>query len=175
MGETIVEKREGGCLSSWFGRIVLGAITIGIITMIIAVVAYMDVKSDRGKPLEIDPYAGLREPIVTQLAEDQQRMVYQQLFEDFSIERMQEVERHYSRQSDSCSRLSDKAADELGQVALADTHTVICYIDRTHTIFSRNVFGFNQGVRIEIGFSRVPETGELNGRVDVIVTQWWTE
>ncbi len=170
MGENVVEKREGGCLSSWFGRIVIGAIAIGIIAIIIVVVAYMDVKSDRGKPLEIDPYPGLREPVVQPLTEGQQQLTYQQIFDDLSPEKMQEIESHYRRQSDSCSRLTDKEANDLGQVELADTNAVVCQIDRSHS-----VFGFNQGARIEILFSRVPETGELNGRVDVVITQWWSE
>jgi hypothetical protein len=170
MGETIVEKREGGCLNSWFGRIVIGAIAIGIIGVIIAVVAYMDVKSDRGKPLEISPYAGLREPIVSPLDENRQQLQYQQVYDNFTLENVREIEAHYSRQADKCTRLSDQPANDLGQVDIATTHTIICEMDR-----SSDFFGFVQGAHIEIHFSRDLDTGELNGRVDVTVTQWWTE
>jgi hypothetical protein len=171
MGETIVEKRTGGCLSSWFGRIVIGAIAIGIIGVIIAVVAYMDVKSDRGKPLDIEPYRGLREVSVTKLSESQQQIHYQQLYENFTLEDVREIEAHYSRQADkACSRLSDQTANEGSQIELAATHTIICEVDR-----SNDTFGFIQGARIRVVFSHNADTGELTGQVDVTVTQWWTE
>lgn len=170
MGETVVEKREGGCLNSWFGRIVIGSIVIGIIAVIIAVVAYMDVKSDRGKPLEIDPYPGLREVSVTKLMESRQQIHYQQLYENFTLEDVQAIESHYSRQADGCSRLSDQVANQGGQPDLAVTHSIICNVDR-----SNDTFNFIQGARIRVVLARNADTGGLTGQVDVFVEQWWAD
>ncbi len=147
------EKRRG-FFGSWYVRITLGVIGLILLVIIVIVIAYQQAKSSHGKPLEIDHYPGMQQMSDRPIQPGQSRQLYQLEVESLELsEVLDEVEAHYQRQMDECSRLSED--------------TIVCEKDR-----SSDRFNFVQLSKLTIQVSD-PSVGL--GYVVVEVINYWEE
>lgn len=155
---TVAESKGG---PNWFFRISLGILGVIVLAIIVAFIAYNEVKSDRSKPLDIKPYPGMEKKVDDRLADGIGHQYYQGFYAGLTPDRMAEIEKHYRRQMDSCVRLYQYDPNQF--------HTIVCDKDRSH-----NLLGFTQFARIRIQPER-DGNGDLTGWVTVDIDQQWED
>ncbi|MCB9437222.1 MAG: hypothetical protein H6673_09560 [Anaerolineales bacterium] len=151
------DEKVGG--PNWFFRIALGILGVLVLSIIVAFIAYNEVKSDRSKPLDIKPYPGMEIQIDEQITGGVGHQYYQGFYEGLTPDRLADIEKHYRDQMDSCVRLWQFDPEQF--------HTIVCDKDRSH-----NVLGFTQFARLRIQPER-DGNGDLTGWVTIDVDLQW--
>lgn len=152
-----------GFFSSWYIRITFGILIILVIVTVIAYVAYNEAKSSYSVPFAINHYSNMQLVSEQSFAAGEQQKRLQGLYEGLTVEKLNEIEAHYSRQMSSCDKLY---VDGSGQ---QNYHSIVCEKTRT-----QNLLGFTQFTRLVIQPER-SETGDLTGWVMLIVDSRWEE
>lgn len=150
-------QKSGG--PNWFFRISLGILGVLILAIIVGVIAYNEVKSDRSKPLDIKPYPGMERQLDEEITDGVGHQYYQGFYEGLTPDRLADIEKHYRDQMDSCVRLWQFDPEQF--------HTIVCDKDRSH-----NVLGFTQFARLRIQPER-DGNGDLTGWVTVDIDLQW--